>query len=92
MSFFNEIADMLGYNEARIALGYNYVNYNGEAVFVEGALGVIKIADDEIALRIKNGVLFVYGDGLKISDMSNKSVLIRGSIVSVQTTAKAGAQ
>lgn len=92
MSFFNEIADMLGYSEARIALGYNYVNYNGEAVYVEGALGIIKITDCEIVLRIKRGVLYVYGEGLKISDLCGKSVLIRGNIDSVQTSAKTGGE
>lgn len=83
MSFFREIAEVLGYDEARLALGYNYVNYNGEAVYLEGVKKVLRLDDCEMAFQTPKGVLYVSGEGLSVSNLSGASVLVRGKIEAV---------
>jgi hypothetical protein len=85
MSFFGEFARVLGMDEARLALGYNYVNYNGEAVYLEGIQSVLRIDGEEIAFRLKRGVLYVTGEELTVSDLCGASVLVRGKITAVET-------
>ncbi|WP_251617955.1 YabP/YqfC family sporulation protein [Pumilibacter muris] len=72
-------------DEARLALGYNYVNYNGEAVYLEGIQSVLRIDGEEIAFRLKRGVLYVTGEELTVSDLCGASVLVRGKIAAVET-------
>ena len=87
MSFFGEIASVLGFDEARLALGYSYVVYNGEAVYVEGIKKVLRLDESEIAFLVNKGVLYVGGEGLTVSDLSGATALVRGSIEAVYTSA-----
>lgn len=88
MSFFGEMASVLGFDEAKLALGYNYVNYNGEAVYIEGITAVLRVDSDEMAFRIKHGVLYVAGTDLSVYELCEKSVLVRGNITAVETGEK----
>lgn len=73
----------MGLNEAKLALGFNYINYDGKAVFIEGIKNVLKVDDCELAFQLKKGVLYVFGESLKISDLSGGSVLVEGIIHAV---------
>ena len=86
MSFFGEIASVLGLDEAALALGYNYINYNGKAVYVEGIKDVLKVDGNELAFRLPKGVLYVLGEKLRISDLSGSTVLVCGDVYSVETS------
>lgn len=83
MSFFGEIADIIGWDASRLALGYSVINYNGEAVFVEGIKSVLRITTEQMAFKLPKGVLYVEGENLEISDLSGGSVIVRGAIYSV---------
>ena len=85
MSFFGEIASVLGYDEAKLSLGYNYVVYNGEAVYIEGIKKILRIDARVAAFMLRKGVLYVEGKDLVMADISGGSVLIRGEIQAVYT-------
>lgn len=68
-----------------MALGYNYVNYNGEAVYIEGIKSVLTVSDTDMTFRLPRGVLYVEGVGLTVSDLEGASILVRGQILSVAT-------
>lgn len=87
MSFFGEMARALGYDEARLALGYNYIVYNGEAVYVEGVKRILRIDAEEVAFSVKSGVLYVSGNSLAVSEICGGSVTVRGEILAVYTSA-----
>lgn len=91
MSFFREVASVLGLDEAKLALGYNYINYNGDAVYIEGIKSVLEVSSDAMAFRLPKGVLYVEGKSLEISELSGASVLVQGEIVSVGTERKTAA-
>lgn len=83
MGFFKETATMLGYDEARLSLGYSYTNFNGEAVALEGVTALLRIDSEETAFKLKRGVLYVRGQSLTVSELRKGSALVRGLIESV---------
>ena len=83
MSFFKETATLLGFDEARLSMGYSYINFNGEAVYLEGIAALLRFGDEETAFKLKRGVLFVRGKDLTVSELRQGSALVRGKIESV---------
>lgn len=86
MGFFREIASVLGYDEAKAALGYNYTVFGGEAVYAEGIKRILRIDGEEIALALPRGVLYVRGEDLAADEINGASVLVRGKIQAVYTS------
>lgn len=82
MSFFKEVGQTLGIDWAKLALGYQLINYNGEALYIEGVKKIRLISDTEIVLDVGKNSLTVSGEGLTIFDVSGQSVMIKGKIIS----------
>lgn len=80
MSFFNEVSSLLGFDAAKLATGYQIINYNGEAVYVEGFKRVAVISDTEIILELKKGKITLKGSDLKITLLESTSVIVKGKI------------
>ena len=78
---------MLGYDEAKAALGYNYTVLSGEAVYVEGVKRILRIDDSQIAFAVNRGVLYVSGEELTAAEIEGASVLVRGRVQAVYTSA-----
>ncbi len=85
MSFFAETATLLGYDEARLALGYSAILFNGEAVYIEGIGALLSLSDTELAFKLKRGVLYVRGAALRVAELRQNSVLVRGTIETLST-------
>ncbi|MCL2556693.1 MAG: YabP/YqfC family sporulation protein [Firmicutes bacterium] len=79
MSFFSEIAKNIGLNELSLSGGYSVINYNGEAVYLEGVIRLLSIEDDTIALQLRGANVIVAGMGLRISELSG-GCIIKGDI------------
>ena len=86
MSFFKEIADVLGLDEAKLALGYHYITYNGAAVYVEGVKRLLRIDGEEMVLQIPKGVLHIAGRDLTVAELNGASILVRGEVAAVYTS------
>lgn len=89
MSFFGEIARALGWDEAKSALGYHYINFNGAAVYVEGVKSVLRVDGEEMAFAVPGGILYVGGKDLCVDDLRGADVTVRGEIAYVETSASA---
>lgn len=85
MSFFKEIGNLLGLEWAGLSRGYSVVNYNGEAVYVEGVKTVIAITQTEIILNVPSARLNICGDNLTIFMLENDTIIVKGVILSVNT-------
>ena len=92
MSFFREMATLLGFDEARLSMGYSYINFNGEAVYLEGITALLRFGDEETTFKLKKGVLTVRGRDLTVSELRQGSALVRGFIESVGTEPMQGKQ
>lgn len=90
MSFFRETATLLGFDEARLGMGYSYINFNGEAVYLEGITALLRLGSEETAFKLKKGVLYVRGNDLTVSELRQGSALVRGNIESVSTERASG--
>lgn len=87
MAFFEEVLAVTGLDRLRLTAGYQVINYNGEAVYIEGVRRVRSIAQDEITVGVgKSASLIVTGSDLVLYDLSDGSVTVKGSIISVAVT------
>ena len=83
VSFFREIGNLVGLDWAKVALGYCTVNYNGEAVYIEGVKKIVSIADTEVIISVKDKNLKIVGEGLQISNLEEKTIVVRGEVFGV---------
>lgn len=83
MSFYNEIANIIGLEWASIATGFSYINYNNQAVYIEGVKNVVSITADEICVAIKSGRLYVFGEHLSVFLLENNSIILKGDVVNI---------
>lgn len=54
-----------------------------QRVLIERHCGVIAYGDSEIRIKVKNGVVCVCGEHLKLACMTNEDLVITGAILSV---------
>lgn len=80
MSFFKEAGNALGLDWAKLAMGYQLVNYNGEAVYIEGVKRILSIDDTLVALHVGKKLLHIVGENLEIHDVSGAAIMIKGTI------------
>jgi len=81
MSFYREIGNLLGLDWARIANGYSFVNYNGEAVYIEGIKKIVTIEDSLIVVDSPKTRIRVEGEDLSIFSLEEKTMIIKGRII-----------
>jgi len=80
MSFYRDIGNVLGLDWARIAGGYSLVNYNGEAVYIEGIKRVVNVSELEIVVDTSKQRIKVVGEELCVFSLEDKTMIIKGRI------------
>ena len=83
MSFFEEIGSLLGLDWARIACGYSVVNYNGEAVYLEGIKKVVTVSGAEMVFDTGKGRVKISGGDLAVFLLEEKTAVVKGRIAAV---------
>lgn len=86
MSFFTEVKDKLGLSDA--SDGYNMINYDGRAVYIEGFRKVLVIEQDLITFDCRKTVVSVSGEDLTVTELDDGSAVIKGRIFTVDCGAK----
>lgn len=84
MSFVSQIAYELGLSAP--ATGYQIVDYNGEAVYVEGIRRVLTLTDVAIRLECKRAFLELAGEGLILDRADEGSIVVRGKVTEIKVT------
>jgi len=79
MSFFSEIAKNIGLSELSLSGGYSVINYNGDAVYLEGVERLLCIEEGMIKLQLRGAGVVVEGVDLHISELSG-GCIIKGEI------------
>lgn len=80
MSFFKEVATALGID---IANGYQVINYNGLAVYIEGFRRILSIDGTAVVVGMKKQRLTVSGENLAVRELENNTVIVCGKIIAV---------
>ncbi len=76
MSFWSEIAQKVGF-----VGGYSTVNFNGKALYVEGAGKVVSVERDKIEVTAGGALISVVGESLTLDEVSDGGVIIKGRIL-----------
>lgn len=85
MSFFKEVSEIFGLEWAKVSLGYSYVNYNGNAVYIEGFKKVLSVEGDCLKFLVgKKEILTVSGSDLAIFLLEKNTIMIKGLIKSIE--------
>ena len=80
-NFFSEIK-----NELKLPSfeeGYNLVNINGKAVYIEGHKGLVSLSDELVRFKVKDKIISVTGEELKLKILSSVTLSITGEIKSI---------
>lgn len=84
MSFIGEILDKFSIDMKENVNGYKITVINGVGVIVEGHRGVIALASNEIKLRINKNYIIIYGESLRIKEISDSDAYIVGKIIKTE--------
>ena len=63
--------------------GYNIININGKAVYVEGHKGLVSLAEDLVRFKVKDKIVSVKGKELKLKILSSVTLSVAGEIEEV---------
>jgi sporulation protein YqfC len=80
-NFFSEIKKELKLPD--IDGGYDLVNINGKAVYIEGHKGLISISSETIQFKVKDKIIIVSGKDLKLKILSSVTSSIAGEIENI---------
>jgi len=81
MSFYREIGNLLGLDWSRIARGYSLVNYNGEAVYIEGIKKIVTVSETEMIVDTPKARVRIVGENLEIFSLEDKTIIVKGKIL-----------
>ncbi len=83
-NFFSELVADFGI-EVDKANSFNIVNMSNKLVYIEGQKGVIKIGTESMSIRVKGGVIVIFGQNLKLKKITGSTVCIVGKIEKLES-------
>ncbi len=81
-NFFDELKKKSTNTE--ILSNFNIVNMSGRLMYVEGHQGLTVLSPQMIAFKVKKGRYVVEGEDLKLSELTDNTMLIQGKIVKTE--------
>ncbi len=82
MSFFDEIKKDVGISDMKMLSGFSYVNFCGEALYIEGVKRLDKISNECILVRTSKAELEICGN-LNVESVTENTIVIIGQIENV---------
>ncbi len=83
-NFFNEVKDNLKNTNKMELDSFNLVNISGKILYVEGHLGLVTLSKEIISFKVKKAVIMVEGKDLVLSELSENTLKICGTIKKVE--------
>lgn len=81
MSMLNEIEKFMG--NLNSSINYRIINLGGKSLYIEGIKAIVSFGSNEMQFQLKNSLLIVSGNQLKINYLDKTTCIIFGNIVSV---------
>lgn len=78
--FLDELSKAVGLPINEAYSDYKIVNVAGKAIYVQNYLKLLSYSTEQITLKLKTNNLVIEGTDLKIVELSNKNILIKGLI------------
>lgn len=81
-NFFDELKKKS--TNAEVLSNFNIVNMSGKMMYVEGHQGLTVLSTQMIAFKVKKGRYVVEGEDLKLSELTENTMIIQGKIVKTE--------
>lgn len=81
-NFFDELKKKSTNSE--LLSNFNVVNMSGRLMYVEGHQGLTVLSTQMIAFKVKKGRFVVEGEELKLSELTENTMIIQGKIVKAE--------
>ena len=65
---------------------YNIIMISGSFLYLEGHRGILKLSQENITFRVKNGVVVIIGSNLSIKELTKTTASIIGNIKTFEVT------
>ena len=65
--------------------GFRVVNLSNKSVYVEGFLKIVTFENELITLKMKKGMLKIYGSDFTIKNLNTNTLLVCGNIVGTES-------
>ena len=82
-NFFSELKNKYVNAVSKIN-NYQMVMVGDNFLYIEGHLGLMTLSNEIVVFKVKNGVVTIIGEKLKVKDISDKTISIVGNIKSVE--------
>ncbi len=83
-NFFGEIKQNLRRAKDLDFVGFNIVNISGKLLYVEGHMGLVLLSKENVRVKIKNGIISVFGKDMILQELSENTLKISGKITKVE--------
>jgi len=83
MSLLSEVYKLFGTGVGNIVDGFNMINIDGKAVYIDGVTRILEIGSLKIRVSTKKHIIDIEGEGLYLMQSIQDSVAIAGNIVSI---------
>ncbi len=84
MGFSDCILKCLNLDGLSFSSGYRVTLVGEKGVYVEGVLKIIDVKDEVIILAVKDGKLYIFGNGLKLKSYYDKDLAIIGKVLKIE--------
>lgn len=84
MSFFNEIILKIGLKPEDSIGGWKLTLLDGKGALIEGHKGVQSYNSEEVVAKIKGDLLQVTGENLKVAEINDLELFIKGKIYKIE--------
>lgn len=83
MSLMSEIEKLMG--EVGTSANFRVINLGGRSVYIEGIKAVVSFGEEEMRFQLKNKLLVVNGNSLKVKYLDKTTCVLQGNISKVET-------
>lgn len=63
---------------------FNLVLISNNFLYLEGHKGLLKLSEENITFKVKNGVVVILGENLAIKELTQQTAAITGKIVNFE--------
>ncbi|MDR1138925.1 MAG: YabP/YqfC family sporulation protein [Clostridiales bacterium] len=82
MSFLSDVYKLFG-DGVDVIRGFSIVNFDGQAIYIEGITRILEVNIVNIKLATKHNVIEILGKQLYIQQSNKNSISIKGDITAI---------
>ena len=81
-NYINELIDICKLPFEEVAVDYKIIQLGSKAIYISNYLKIVEYGDSLVVLKVKNNLLEIKGDNLKIKQINKSEIVLKGNIIS----------